>query len=65
MGASFWISTAISGVATAVSLVALAVSVAANRDAGPRVSILSSNLSGSGADLWLPVADGESSTFRY
>jgi hypothetical protein len=55
MGVSPWISTGISGVAAAVSVAALTVSVAANRAAGPRVSILNSKLSGSGTDLWLNV----------
>jgi hypothetical protein len=55
MGLTAWVSTAISGTATVVSLIALAVSIAANRSAGPRVSVLGSQLSGSGTDLWLQV----------
>jgi hypothetical protein len=55
VGVTPWISTGISGVAAAVSVAALMVSVAANRVAGPRVSILSSKVSGAGADLWLTV----------
>jgi hypothetical protein len=55
MGADFWIPTGISGIATLISFFAFLASVTANRNAGPRVSILSSKLSGSGTDLWLVV----------
>jgi hypothetical protein len=55
MGATSWISTGISAVAAAVSIAALMISIAANRASGPRVSILSSKLSGTGPDLWLAV----------
>lgn len=50
-----WVSATISGVAVVVSIVALLASIAANRSAGPRVSVLASRLSGSGTDLWLQV----------
>lgn len=55
MGITSWISIGISGVAALVSGAALMVSAAANRAAGPRVSILSSKMSGRGTDLWLTV----------